>query len=562
MSRRLRPIAEPFVVAPPRGARVRTRLRVGEADGHVLRALGAHLGSLAGADLAGRCREGRLDVKERAASRRERKRALTADSSSRWAGAITRSSEDAFQLAWRNLVAEQRSLRARTGRIRRRLAVPVGKRQGRARGYATQVERFEKQRRLQVLEARLAEVEGRLADGRVSVVRGGARLAAIRHHLDEAGMTEEDWQERFRARRLFLTADGEAAKALGNETIRFHPDGHFLEVKLPAPLAHLANQPHGRYRLSCPVVFSYRGDEVAAQAHSGAVRYDISYDPDKGRWYLDASWKFPTRGVPSFDELRGRRVLAVDVNAGHLAAVVVDPSGNPVGEPVTVPLDLDGLAASARDGRLRCAISCLVHMAKANGCRAIVIEDLDFADAREQGREHAGRRPSRGQRGKSFRRLVSGIPTAGFRDRLVQMTANQGLWVIGVDPAYTSMWGAEHWLGALQQISPTASGHHAAALVIGRRGLGQRARRRERCVSTPPADGGERATDSAVWPEPVGQPAGLSGQRRREPQPHKARGQPHPRQRTRPAERGPRGDQVAQDRSGPSARRGSVPLSV
>ena len=210
-------------------------------------------------------------------------RALTANSSSRWAGAITRSSEDAVQLAWHNLVAEQRSPRARTGRICRRLAAPLGKRQGRTRGYATQVERFEKRRWLQVLDARVAEVEARLAEGRGSVVRSGRRLAAIRHHLDDASMTEEDWQERWRARRLFLTADGEADKALGNETIRWHPDEQWLEVKLPAPLARLANRPHGRYRLSCPVQFSYRGDEVAAQAHSGAVRYDISFDPGRGR---------------------------------------------------------------------------------------------------------------------------------------------------------------------------------------------------------------------------------------------------------------------------------------
>jgi len=61
-----------------------------------------------------------------------------------------------------------------------------------------------------------------------------------------------------------------------NQTIRWHPDQGWLEIKLPAPLAQLANQPHGRYRLSCLVGFSYRGDEVAAQAASGAVRYDIT----------------------------------------------------------------------------------------------------------------------------------------------------------------------------------------------------------------------------------------------------------------------------------------------
>jgi hypothetical protein len=81
-----------------------------------------------------------------------------------------------------------------------------------------------------------------------------------------------------------LTADREKDKAWGNETIRWHPDEGWLEVKLAAPLAHLANRPHGRYLLSCPAEFCYRGDEVAAQAKSGAVRYDISHDPARGRW--------------------------------------------------------------------------------------------------------------------------------------------------------------------------------------------------------------------------------------------------------------------------------------
>ena len=53
----LRTIAEPFVVAPPAGARVRTRLRVPDADAAVLREAGEHLGSLASADLAARCAE-------------------------------------------------------------------------------------------------------------------------------------------------------------------------------------------------------------------------------------------------------------------------------------------------------------------------------------------------------------------------------------------------------------------------------------------------------------------------------------------------------------------------
>jgi hypothetical protein len=41
------------------------------------------------------------------------------------------------------------------------------------------------------------------------------------------------------------------------------------------------------------VVFTHRGDEWAAQATTGAVRYDIDLDPTKTRWYLHASWRLP-----------------------------------------------------------------------------------------------------------------------------------------------------------------------------------------------------------------------------------------------------------------------------
>ena len=171
----MRDVAAPFVIAAPAGARVRTRLRVSPADEVVLRAVGRHLGVVASADLAARCAEGRLDARGRAVSRRERKRALTAASSSRWAGAITRTSEDQWQRAEANLRDERRSLRARIGRIEARLAVPAGQQRGRVRGYATQAERHGKQRRLQALKARLARAERQVASGRVPVCRGGRR---------------------------------------------------------------------------------------------------------------------------------------------------------------------------------------------------------------------------------------------------------------------------------------------------------------------------------------------------------------------------------------------------
>ena len=155
-------------------------------------------------------------------------------------------------------------------------------------------------------------------------------------------------------------------------------------------MAHLANQPHGRYRLSCEIMFPHRGGDAAAQAASGAVRYDISRNPASGRWYIDASWKIPPRPVPALSDLTAGPVIAVDVNAGHLAVTAVAPDGNVLGVPFTIGLDLAELPASTRDGRVRAAITRLITTAEEHGARAIVIEDLDFAEARAEGRERTG----------------------------------------------------------------------------------------------------------------------------------------------------------------------------
>jgi hypothetical protein len=204
--------------------------------------------------------------------------------------------------------------------IEARLTVCAGGREGRIRGYATQAERHGKQQRLQVLKARLTDAEQRVAAGRVSICQGGRRLARTRHSLAAAGLTESQWRQRWEAERLFLTADGEADKAWGNETIRWNPDEGWLEVKLPVPLASLANRPHGRYRLTCPVQFPYRGMRSRRRPLPARSATTSAMTPVRDRWYADASWKTAPGPAPSLEELRQHPVLAADLNHGHLAA--------------------------------------------------------------------------------------------------------------------------------------------------------------------------------------------------------------------------------------------------
>ncbi|CAM5665773.1 hypothetical protein SALBM311S_06011 [Streptomyces alboniger] len=103
------------------------------------------------------------------------------------------------------------------------------------------------------------------AAGRVRVVRGGKRLAHARHHLEAAGLDEAAWREQWRSG-CSLPPTGRSGKRFGNETIRVTDTGQ-LSIKLPAPLAHLANAPHGRYLLDATVAFTHRGgwrDRVTA----------------------------------------------------------------------------------------------------------------------------------------------------------------------------------------------------------------------------------------------------------------------------------------------------------
>ena len=500
-----------MVAAAPMGVRIRTRIHPSADEAAALSAIGEFLGSVYRGELAGRIRAGVLNRDSRAVWRGERKQAITAVSSSRWAGAITRAAEDQYQLGMRGLAAHVSDLGAAVAVLAERCALQLGQRAPesgdrdvsrrdgrRAGGYRSAAERFAKTRRLAVLRQRLAVAEQALAAGHPSMVVGGKRLWRARNHLAAAEVTEQQWRQRWGAARMFLTADGESGKPGGNETIRVDEQGQ-LRLKVPAALA---DELGTHLQISAPVRFSYRGAEWADRvAARRAVRYDISCDPDRGRWYLDASWTLTPEPAPQLDELRAGRVLGLDLNADHLATCVLDRAGNPIGGPTTIPVDTAGLSASRRDGRVRAAITALLDHAEQQRCGAVVVENLDFADARVSGRETLGR----GRRGKTLRRTIAGIPTRRFRVRLTAMAARRRIGVIGVDAAYTSRWGAQHWRTPLQQQTSdpaTVTAHHAAAAAIGRRGLGLAIRRRPVGPRT-----GQRTGAGAPPTRPDGRPS-------------------------------------------------------
>jgi membrane protein involved in colicin uptake len=90
----MRQICDPVVAGAPSGVRIRTRIHLTAQEAAAVTAIGQLLGSLYRGELAERIGCGVLDRDGHRAWRAQRKQALTATSSSRWAGAITRAVED------------------------------------------------------------------------------------------------------------------------------------------------------------------------------------------------------------------------------------------------------------------------------------------------------------------------------------------------------------------------------------------------------------------------------------------------------------------------------------
>ncbi|MGW8799098.1 IS200/IS605 family accessory protein TnpB-related protein [Streptomyces sp. NPDC055775] len=447
---------------------LRDRLkRLTPKDEKVLRLVGEHQGSLASGDLKARCEAGHKHDNDAWASR---KRDLTEQSSSRIAGAITKATHDQYGLARRCLLAHVQNLEAGIRTLRHRLSLPIGEKGNKRTpgGYRSKGEWFHKSRRLATLEHRLDVARDDWKTGHVRVVRGGRRLLKNRHNLHAAQLTEREWRQRWEAERWFLAADGESGKRFGNETIRVTTDGE-VSIKLPAPLAHLANSKHGRYVLTSKVAFAHRGDEWHDRTEANrAVAYRIHLDVERGRWYLTASWTRPAVQTIPLETARARGLVGVDTNADHFAAYRLDRHGNPVGDPRRFGYDLSG-TADHRDAQIRHALTRLLNWTKQTGAQAIGIENLDFSA--EKTREKHGRK-------KRFRQLISGMPTGKLKARIVSMAAEHGIAIVAVDPAYTSMWGDQHWRKPLISKARSMTRHDAASVAVGRRALGHPIRRR------------------------------------------------------------------------------------
>ena len=210
-------------------------------------------------------------------------------------------------------------------------------------------------------------------------------------------------------------------------------------------------------------------DIQAAIVAGWPVAYRFIRRERKGRdaWYVQATVDVPAAQVVTDARLGA---IGVDINPAHVDAAEIDRCGNPLAAR-TIPIRVVGRSHEQAKASLCESAADLVAQAKAAG-KPIAIERPVFREVKRELRYRSPR----------LARLLSSFAFDAFNRALRSRAAREGVEIIEVNPAFTSVIGYAKF-GPGYGLSP----HQGAAVAIARRGLGFGERLRSRTALSLPA---------------------------------------------------------------------------
>ena len=319
-----------------------------------------------------------------------------------------------------------------------------------------------KKRRLTALRLRLAAAETDRKAGRVRLCFGGKRRFRAQFHLQKNGYASlAEWrQELQRARSSQFLCLGSKDETSGNQTCTRMPDGN-LRLRVPPAL----EGQYGSHVEILGIVFPYGQGEIdAALLRQEAVTYRFlrrrRHNGQKEQWYIQAT---VDRLDVETTTLRHLGALGVDFNPAHVNVAEIDRFGNVVGSR-SFQVDLSKHSEAQMTAALSEVVADMVDWAQKAG-KPIAVEHLDFGKKKSALREKSPR----------YARMLSGFAYGKFHSLLRARAGREGVEIIGVNPAFTSVIGAVKFAPGYG-----LSSHCAAAVAIARRGLrfGERLRSR------------------------------------------------------------------------------------
>ena len=231
---------------------------------------------------------------------------------------------------------------------------------------------------------------------------------------------------------------GRPAKPFGNEVARWNPATKRLELKLPRGLRPVVLE---NVRFASKVEEDLRACTEARTPVSWRVKLLA-----KGKVELCVTYEEPEPPVCT-DVANG--ALALDLNAGHIAATLVSGDGR--------LLDTWRWDLRPANDNVQNAARLLTLLAAARGV-PVIAEDLDFRRKKAWLKQY----------GRRFAEVLSLFRSKQVLSAVERQCRRRGVELIVVDPGWTTKIAKKGRYPDRYRIGL----HHAAALVIGRRGLG------------------------------------------------------------------------------------------
>jgi IS605 OrfB family transposase len=170
-----------------------------------------------------------------------------------------------------------------------------------------------------------------------------------------------------------------------------------------------------------------------------------------GKW--NAAVQFTPVPVKHVSRYSAYGCIGIDMNPGSIGWAYVDHAGN-LRASGQIPLQM-GLPSGKQDAQIVDACLQLATLANTFAC-PIVCEELDFSTKKEQLSEL----------GRKYARMLSGWAYSRFYELLESILSNRGIYLMKVNPAYTSIIGLVKYARQYGLASD-----EAAAMAIARRGM-------------------------------------------------------------------------------------------
>jgi len=309
---------------------------------------------------------------------------------------------------------------------------------------------FTKTCSLNRLKKKLKGLEEASKNGKVPICFGSNKLFHEQFHLENK--THQEWKKDWIAKRnnQFFSL-GSKDETAGNQScvLTLKESKFSLRLRLPNCL----EKQFGKHLLIEDISFNY-GKEKITEVVTAEKKRAMTYRflKDQKSWRLFVTFEEQAKPIISKKELG---MIGVDINANHLAVTQIDRYGNKL-QSKNVNLNLYGKTKQQAKAIIGDAVKEVVLLAKEKQV-PLVLEDLNF-DKKKQTLKDKDAKQARMLSSFSYGKIIENFGSKAFKE---------GIEIIEVSPAYTSMLGAIKY-----KKNYGLSTHAAAALCIARRGMG------------------------------------------------------------------------------------------